>query len=44
MDYELCFYDVQGAATVGLNKEFFAAARLDNLLSCFVAAQCADQC
>ncbi|MDB4260789.1 M18 family aminopeptidase [Porticoccaceae bacterium] len=38
MDYELCFYDVQGAATVGINKEFFAAARLDNLLSCFVAA------
>ncbi len=39
LDYELCFYDVQGAATVGLNKEFFAAARLDNLLSCFVATQ-----
>ena len=39
MDYELCFYDVQGAATIGLNKEFFAAARLDNLLSCFVATK-----
>jgi aspartyl aminopeptidase len=39
MDYELCFYDVQGAATVGLKKEFFAAARLDNLLSCFVATK-----
>ena len=39
MDYELCFYDVQQAATVGLNKEFFAAARLDNLLSCFVATK-----
>tara|TARA_B110000967_G_scaffold202562_1_gene241612 strand:- start:23 stop:1075 length:1053 start_codon:yes stop_codon:yes gene_type:complete len=39
LDYELCFYDVQGAATLGLNKEFFAAARLDNLLSCFVATQ-----
>lgn len=39
LDYELCFYDVQGAATVGLNSEFFASARLDNLLSCFVATQ-----
>ena len=39
MDYELCFYDVQRAASVGLEKEFFASARLDNLLSCFVATQ-----
>ena len=39
LDYELCFYDVQGAATVGLKKEFFASARLDNLLSCFVGAK-----
>jgi aspartyl aminopeptidase len=39
MDYELCFYDVQRAATLGLKKEFFASARLDNLLSCFVATQ-----
>ena len=39
MDFELCFYDVQQAATLGLKKEFFASARLDNLLSCFVAAR-----
>jgi aspartyl aminopeptidase len=39
MDYELCLYDVQQAATLGLKKEFFASARLDNLLSCFVAAK-----
>ncbi|MGB0449953.1 MAG: M18 family aminopeptidase [Porticoccaceae bacterium] len=39
MDYELCFYDVQQAATLGLKKEFFASARLDNLLSCFVATK-----
>ena len=39
MDYELCLYDVQGATTVGLNNEFLASARLDNLLSCFVAAK-----
>ncbi len=35
-DYELCFYDVQKAALVGLNDEFIASARLDNLLSCFI--------
>lgn len=39
MDYELCLYDVQGAANVGLNNEFLASARLDNLLSCFVATK-----
>jgi len=39
MDYELCLYDVQRAATLGLKKEFFASARLDNLLSCFVATK-----
>jgi aspartyl aminopeptidase len=39
MDYELCFYDVQQAATLGLKEEFFASARLDNLLSCFVATK-----
>ena len=39
MDYELCLYDVQGATTVGLNNEFLASARLDNLLSCFVATK-----
>lgn len=35
LDYELCLYDLQPPAVVGLNKEFLAAARLDNLLSCF---------
>ena len=39
MDYELCLYDVQQAATLGLNSEFLASARLDNLLSCFVATK-----
>ena len=39
LDYELCFYDTQGAAMVGINNEFLASARLDNLLSCFVATQ-----
>ncbi|MDQ6981600.1 MAG: M18 family aminopeptidase [Mariprofundus sp.] len=35
LDYELSFYDVQPPAIVGLNDDFIAAARLDNLLSCY---------
>ena len=35
LDYELSFYDCQRPATVGLHNEFIAAARLDNLLSCY---------
>ena len=35
LDYELSFYDVQTPAIVGLNDDFIAAARLDNLLSCY---------
>lgn len=34
LDYELSFYDTQPASTLGLEEDFFAAARLDNLLSC----------
>ena len=34
LDYELCFHDTQPASVVGLEGEFLAAARLDNLLSC----------
>lgn len=37
LDYELCFYDVNPPALVGLNNHFIASARLDNLLSCYVA-------
>ena len=36
IDYELSFYDVQAPALVGLKEEFLAAARLDNLLSCYI--------
>ncbi|HKM25996.1 MAG TPA: M18 family aminopeptidase [Thiopseudomonas sp.] len=35
LDYELCFYDSQPAALIGLNQDFIAGARLDNLLSCY---------
>lgn len=39
LEFELSCYDTQAPTLVGLNKEFIAAARLDNLLSCFVAAR-----
>jgi aspartyl aminopeptidase len=39
LDYELSFYDTQAPALIGLNREFFASARLDNLLSCFTGIQ-----
>jgi aspartyl aminopeptidase len=33
---ELSFYDTQRASYVGLNNDFIASARIDNLLSCYV--------
>lgn len=36
LDFDLSFYDTQKAARIGLENEFLASARLDNLLSCFV--------
>ena len=35
--HELMLYDTQAAAMVGLQQQFIAGARLDNLLSCFLA-------
>ena len=35
LEYELCFYDTQAPQVVGLEGEFIASARLDNLLSCY---------
>lgn len=35
IDYDLCFYDTQPPALVGLEQEFISSARLDNLLSCY---------
>lgn len=39
LDYELCFYDSQPAAVIGLEQDFIAGARLDNLLSCYAGLQ-----
>jgi len=39
LDFELAFYDTQAPAVIGLQREFVAGARLDNLLSCFVGLQ-----
>ena len=37
--HELFLYDTQAPALVGLEEEFIASARLDNLLSCFLACR-----
>ncbi len=39
LDYEICFYDTQPSALVGINEDFISAARLDNLLSCYIGLQ-----
>ncbi|MCP3851164.1 MAG: M18 family aminopeptidase [Gammaproteobacteria bacterium] len=39
LDFELSFYDTQHASYIGLNDDFIASSRLDNLLSCFVGTQ-----
>ena len=39
LDFELSLYDSQPPARCGINQEFISSARLDNLLSCFVALQ-----
>lgn len=36
LDFELSLYDVNPPAPVGLREEFIAAARIDNLASCFL--------
>ncbi|WP_331346759.1 M18 family aminopeptidase [Cellvibrio sp. UBA7661] len=36
LDYEISLYDTQPPALVGLENDFIASARLDNLLSCFI--------
>lgn len=39
LDFELSCYDTQAASIIGLNNEFIASARLDNLLSSFIGLQ-----
>lgn len=39
LEFDLNFYDVQRAAFVGLEEEFLASARIDNLLSCCAGLQ-----
>ncbi len=39
LDFELAFYDTQAPAVIGLQQQFIASARLDNLLSCYVGLQ-----
>lgn len=39
LDYEISLYDTQAPALVGLEQDFIASARLDNLLSCYVGLQ-----
>jgi aspartyl aminopeptidase len=36
LDFEIYFYDVVKPSLVGLDKEFLASSRLDNLLSCYI--------
>lgn len=39
LGFELCLYDTQPPAVVGINGELIASARLDNLLSCFIGME-----
>ena len=39
LDFELSFYDTQSASYIGLNEDFIASSRLDNLLSCYTGMQ-----
>jgi aspartyl aminopeptidase len=39
LDYEMCLYDTNPPALVGLKQDFIAGSRLDNLLSCFTGLQ-----
>lgn len=39
LDYELSCYDTQAPSLVGLHDEFICSARLDNLLSSYIAAR-----
>ncbi|MFL0803088.1 MAG: M18 family aminopeptidase [Agarilytica sp.] len=38
LDFDMSFYDVQQPSVIGLREDFFAGARLDNLLSSYIGA------
>ena len=40
LSHELSLYDSQKASFVGLERDFIASARLDNILSCYTALLC----
>ncbi len=44
IDHELFFYDCQPLAFIGLNNEFIAGARLDNLVSCYTIVRSLLDC
>ncbi|MGB1237764.1 MAG: M18 family aminopeptidase [Pseudomonadales bacterium] len=44
LDFDLSFYDTQAPSFIGLQREFFASARLDNLLSCFMGLEALVNC
>ena len=37
--FDICAYPVEASQVVGLEGEFLASARLDNLLSCFIVSE-----
>ncbi|MCY4043880.1 MAG: M18 family aminopeptidase [Cellvibrionales bacterium] len=39
LDHELSFYDAQKGEVHGINNDFLSAARLDNLLSCYIGLE-----
>lgn len=39
LDYEMSFYDIQAGSVYGVQDDFVAASRLDNLLSCYIGLQ-----
>ncbi len=41
--WDLCLYDVQGAAVIGADASLLTSARLDNQLSCWAAARALHQ-
>ena len=43
LSWDLCLYDTQAPAIIGHDEDFIASARLDNLLSCYVACEALQQ-